>query len=214
MHSVICNLESALCILKSLSSPSAPGSAPLIVRLLGAILCRESDHTVASLAFLGLLIAGTCDRILYARLHDNSTAAQPVFAIGSNPDYSGRVLVYAAAVTGTAWDSSGRADTTRSWRTFWEMRVDSGRKWVPLNELRYGAAPFYCHTVFGPDSLRTGHVYACDIRCYGLSPPSILRSSRTAPAGRRFTHSPTSSFTTGSGVRIDVQRPLTTATNR
>lgn len=122
------------------------------------------------LILLALLIAGTCDRILYARLHDDSTARQPVFVIGSNPDYSGRVQVYAASVTGTEWDSTGRADTTRTWRTFWEMRVDSGRKWISLNELRYGAAPFYCHSVIGPDSLRAGYVYACNIRCYGLSP--------------------------------------------
>ena len=135
------------------------------------------------LAFLALLIAGTCDRILYARLQDNSTVGQPVFAVGSNPDYSGRVLVYAASVTGTAWDSSGRADTARSWRTFWEMHVDSGRKWVPLNELRYGAAPFYCHSIAGPDTLRRGYVYACAIRCYGLS-PTVYFEIVTDRAGR------------------------------
>jgi hypothetical protein len=122
------------------------------------------------LVFLALLIAGTCDRVLYARLHDDSTARQPVFVIGSNPDCSGRVPVYAASVTGVAWDSTGRADTIRSWRTFWEVRVDSGRKWVPLSELRYGAVPFYTHSIAGPDSLLSGYVYACNIRCYGLSP--------------------------------------------
>ena len=134
-------------------------------------------------AFLVLLIAGTCDRILYARLQDGSSAAQPAFAIGSNPDYSGRVLFYAASVTGTRWDSSGRADTARSWQTFWEVRADSGRKWVPLNELRYGAVPFYCHSVFGPDSLRSGYVYACNIRCYGLS-PTVYFEIITDRAGR------------------------------
>lgn len=136
---------------------------------------------------MAFLIAGTCDRILYVRLQDNSTAIQPVFAIGSYPDYTGRALVYAASVTGTAWDSTGRADTTRSWKGFWEMRVDSGRKWVPLNELSYGAAPFYCHSTIGPDSLRSGYVYACNIRCYGLS-PTVYFEIVADRAGRATIH--------------------------
>jgi hypothetical protein len=124
-------------------------------------------------ALAGLLaftLAATCDRIFYARLQEGSPAAQPGFDIGSHPDFSGRAQVTSVTVTGTAWDSTGRADTTKPWHVFWEMRTDSGRKWLPLASVRYGETPFYGHTVAGPDSLKPGFVYSCDIRCYGLSP--------------------------------------------
>lgn len=138
---------------------------------------------VPAIALLALL-AGTCDRVHYARLQDDSPADAPVFVIGANPDYSGRTMVYAVSLTGTAWDSLGRADTTRSWHTFWEIHVDSGHKWVPLTSLRYGALPFYFRAATGPDSLQAGWVYACAVRCYGLSPTVYFEIVRDR-GGRR-----------------------------
>jgi hypothetical protein len=124
-------------------------------------------------ALAGLLafsLAATCDRIFYARLQESSSAAQPGFDLGSHPDFSGRAQVVSVRVTGTDWDSTGRADTTRPWHVFWEMHADSGHKWLSLASVRYGEMPFYGRTVAGPDSLKPGFVYSCDIHCYGLSP--------------------------------------------
>jgi hypothetical protein len=124
-------------------------------------------------ALAGLLafaLAATCDRIFYARLQEGTPASQPGFDLGNQPDFSGEAQVSYVTVTGTAWDSTGRADTTMPWHVFWEMRADSGRKWLPLASVRYGETPFHAHTVTGPDSLKPGFVYACDVHCYGLCP--------------------------------------------
>ena len=145
---------------------------------------KHVPRIVPAIALLSLL-AGTCDQVHYARLQDDSSADAPVFVIGSNPDYSGRTMVYAVSFTGTAWDSLGRADTTRSWHTFWEIHVDSAHKWFPLANLRYGALPFYFRTVTGPDSLRAGWVYTCAVRCYGLSPTVYFEVVRDR-SGRRL----------------------------
>jgi hypothetical protein len=151
------------------------------------------NRTLRALAPLlfALLIAGTCDRLLYARLQEDTSPDQPAFDIGSAPDYSGRAPAYAVIVTGIAWDSTGRADTVKLWHVFWEMHVDSGRKWIPLASVRYGSAPFYCHTTVGPDSLRAGFVYACDFRCYGLS-PTVYFEIVSDKTGRRHIRQMTS----------------------
>lgn len=138
-------------------------------------------------ALAGLLafaMAATCDRVFYARLQEDTSAAQPGFDLGSQPDFSGAAQVTYVTVTGTAWDSTGRADTTVPWHVFWEIHADSGRKWLPLASLRYGATPFYSHTVAGPDSLKPGFIYACDIRCYGLCPTVYFEITQDR-SGRR-----------------------------
>jgi len=111
----------------------------------------------------------SCDQLFYAQLKEDSSPEQPVFQTGSNPDFSGQALVHRVSVFGRPRTPTS-PDTARSWRTFWELALDSGVRHVGLREVTYGLAPVGLHPVVGPESLRAGYVYSCHFACSGLSP--------------------------------------------
>jgi len=110
-----------------------------------------------------LLSLAGCDRIFYAGLSQSSTPEQPVFAYGSKENLSGEAWVTRIAVSGRP-----RADTSGCWQDFWCIEAESGRRYVAVDEVRYGEAPGHFTVVTSPESLPAGYIYSCATGFHGL----------------------------------------------
>jgi hypothetical protein len=151
-------------------------------------------HRLASLLpttglLLALLVAAGsvgCDKLFFAELKENSRPEQPVFRIGSNPDFSGVGLVYEISIQGRPKELPPGADTARSWHLFWDVRVDSGHRAAPVSEVTYGAPPVWLHDSRSAESLPAGFIYEVDFHCLGLSPLVYFEIYADAAGKRRI----------------------------
>ena len=115
----------------------------------------------------GVLLFTGCDRLFWVGVSPDSTPDHPAFLLGNQDDYSGTAWIYSASVSRRP-RKLAPGDSLNYWHTCWEIRMDSGFRYLKVHQIEYGVVPEDFHVVSGPETLPAGQLYVFTPTFHGL----------------------------------------------